>query len=358
MMGMARGIACTSVVISSSRLAGENPYRIRRAVGRGCRILMALAAQPRRCKGDGANHMHVRRAFTFVFADPQWARKLAVAMLLNVVPALLGMWSALRGAGLLTAPAAVESPLFTPVSNLALIPLNGFLLRITRNVVAGSDTPLPVWSDVRGILRDGAKLWALLALWSLPGIAARWIVGDSGGASGQRTLGPDTLVTLWELAIFFVQPAAVAWLATTGSLAAGLNIRAVLATVRRNLGGYVVVCLVITGTFFVAFALGAVLLWPVWQGTGRPLNRDALPAFIALSIGVAIFVFSPYLQFVSHHLYGQAFLRANWQPPSQSERPLPRRSEPITPDHASPRRRRRHGERHRGTSRAGGRRTS
>jgi hypothetical protein len=281
-------------------------------------------------------------------------------MLLHVLSGIFGVWSVLRGAGILTAPAVVESPLFTPVSSIALIPLNGFLLRITRDVVAGFDVPLPEWSEARGILRDGAKLWALLTLWSLPWIVVRLVIGDADDASGQRALGADTFVSLGELVITFVQPAAVAWLAATGLLAAGLNVRAVLATVRRNVGGYVLVSAVIVGSFILAFALSALLLLPAWRGLGRLLSLDDLAAFIAISLGVTIIVFAPYLFCVHHHLYGQAFVRANPMPlplPPPGTPAPPAWSEPNVPDRLSAPRPRRRGERRSGSTRTRGKRT-
>jgi hypothetical protein len=248
--------------------------------------------------------MHIRRAFTFVFDDPRWAPKLGIAILLSVVPSLFGLWPLLRNFGVVTAPAVVASPLFVPATNIALIPVYGFLFRITRDVAAGSDVPLPEWSDVRGILHDGAKLWVVVILWRLPEIAARLVVGDSGNASGEGQSGLETLVLLGGLVIFVIESAAVAWLATTGSVAAGLNVGEVLATVRRNLGGYVLVNIVSMGAFSLIIVLGAVLLWPVWQGTGRALSRDELPVYFAMSLGVASLAFAPYVHCVSHHLYG------------------------------------------------------
>jgi hypothetical protein len=272
----------------------------------------------------GIIRMNVRRAFTFVFHDQQWTRKFGLAVLLSVTASMLGVWSLLRDVGVVPGPALLSSPLFAPVSSLAFIPFNGFLLRITREVVAGSDVPLPAWSRIRGILRDGGKLWTLVTVWSLPGITARLMVGNAGRVSGEQGSGLDTLISLGENAILFVEPAAVAWLATTGSLAAGLNVRAVLATVRHNVGGYILVFLVTIGVFLLSVGLSAILLWLAWQGTGRALTQAAMPTFFAISVGIALLVFAPYLRCVEHHLYGQAFVEASHRTLALRERPRQR----------------------------------
>ena len=254
--------------------------------------------------------MNVRRAFTFVFADRRWAAKLGIAILLSVVPALLAGYSALGNVPGFAAPAIFDSPLFAPVSSIAFIPLNGFLLRITRDVVAGFDVPLPEWSDVRGILGDGTRLWALITVWSLPELAIRLVAGDPSAETARQNLGRDSLITLLSFALFFVQPAAIARLATTGSLASGLDVRAVLGAVRRNPGGYVLIVLVGVGASLLGLALTGILLWPVWVASGRSLSLDDLPLFITAGLTVGLILFAPYTRCVEHHLYGQAFLKA------------------------------------------------
>ena len=133
-----------------------------------------------------------------------------------------------------------------------------------------------------------------------PEVVARRVVGDSGSALGAGSSGAGRSQFIGRLR-HLLRGAGGRGVAGDNGLAGGLrlSVKAVLATVRRNLGGYVLNPLVATGAFLLIVVLEAIVLWPVWMGTGRSLSRDAMPTYLAISIGVLLIVFAPYLHFVT-----------------------------------------------------------
>ncbi len=262
--------------------------------------------------------MDVGRAFTYLFRDPRWARKLGIATLLAAATAalrLLDAWG-LDDRFLVSGPLAPT--VSGAISGLASVPLSGFALRIMQRVTAGTDLPLPEWSDLGGITRDGLKLWAVVTLWGLPATLAR-LAGDAlspGPGDGPPSL--RGIVLLVTLVVLVVQPAAEARLATTGSVAAGLDVGTAFRVVGRNLGGYLLLLVVVGLGAAVWFGLSMSLVWLAWRTVGgQPGVRDIL------NVGIAVAILFPYFQFVLYHLYGQAYRRANRGPTPFPEHPSP-----------------------------------
>jgi hypothetical protein len=240
--------------------------------------------------------MNIRRALTYLFDDPRWAIKLALVMAIAAPAALiasLGLlidWTALH-------PALARfgtSPFWSILTSFLSVPVLGFGLRITRNVLRGDDVPLPSWDDVGGILRDGVKLWAVVTIWSLPVIFLTPISG--------MVLGPIITVVI---AIF--QPAAEARLAATGSLASSLDLTAVVGIVRRRLSLYLRLLGVSMGGTLAALALCFLLVLAVWRTAG---GAPSVLELSAVATAVAFLTLWPYGQLVLYHLYGQVYARS------------------------------------------------
>jgi hypothetical protein len=233
---------------------------------------------------------------------------------------------------------------------LAVVPLFGFDLRIMRRVVAGTNVPLPTWSDLGGIARDGLKLWVVTSLWMLPETTTR-LLGDAlaSETGDDQPLALRGLVLLIGLVVLIVQPAAEVRLAATGSVGAGLDVRAAFRTVGRNFGGYLLL-LVLGISALVIFSLALGLVWLAWSASGGQ------PSLVeVVTVGIATGPLIPYYRWVSAHLYGQAYRRAERTPtPSSSRRarrkggpptgpvhrPTPRPQRSRTGQRLSPRRRR------------------
>jgi hypothetical protein len=82
--------------------------------------------------------MDLGLAFSYVFRDPQWVKKVLIAGLLFFVP-IIG-WAMILGYG----------------------------LQIIRNVYMGNDTILPEWTDFGNLLVSGIIVWVGIFIWTLP----------------------------------------------------------------------------------------------------------------------------------------------------------------------------------------------
>ena len=181
--------------------------------------------------------------------------------------------------------------------------INGYLVRLTRNVIAGDERPLPEWADWGGLLRDGAKLIATLFLYALPAIAIGFVaivpgvaLANSGneavkGIGVVLTILGGLLTTVVAIGFGLAQPLVIGRYAATGAIGATLQIRAIVGQFRPALVTYLLV-----------FLLGIV--------TGMVANLGII------AFGVGVFLTAFYAQLVNHHLYGQAYRRAQGDQPA------------------------------------------
>ncbi len=254
--------------------------------------------------------MEINQAFTFVFRGPGWKRKLLLLALCALLPAVAGLVAALVAGG--------SQPTGDPLLDLSLsfapgvatVPIYGYVIRITRAVIAGDGESLPRWSDPRDLLRDGLKLWGVTAVWGLPLTLAGLAPGD--GDPGAVFLG-----LLAGLLLAFISPAAEARLAATGVFRDGLDAGAAFGTVRRGLGDYGLILLIFAVGYGAAFALGAGIARIGFRLGGSPSGPLG-----AGDIGTALatVLFLPYFSCAVYHLYGQAYERANGSSTALSER--------------------------------------
>lgn len=231
--------------------------------------------------------MDVGRAFRYVFRDPRWPATMAVAALLLVVPVL------------------------------GWILLSGYGLRIVRSVVAGTDVPLPAWTEWGGLVADGLKAMLVVAFSLLPTAVAllpRFVVE---GENGTALLLPLLALALNLLAAVVVA-AAVARVAMTGSFLAGIEGGPVLRLVGRNVGDYVLIFLIVVLIGTLVGCVGGVVFVFVWGAALAAESAGALRGVLAASVLAGVVGF-PYLLFVFCHLYGQAYYRAE---PTAWRRPL------------------------------------
>ena len=260
--------------------------------------------------------MDIRRALTFPFRDPRWARKLVLAMALAAPSTVLAaIWLDRVEAAVQPSPAGLAARGWGLLISLLGIPVFGYVLRITRNVVAGQDVPLPDWSDARGILSDGLLLWAVITVWSIPSllvdggavVLAAPAAGMGRGAALALLIAIRLLEMLVTVVVLFVQPAAEARLAATGSLAAGLDVRAAFSFVRRSVGIYLKLMLVSIGGVIVGVGLSLALVALGWRAIGGSPGSQEI---IRVGVFVAALALRPYGLFALYHLMGQAYATA------------------------------------------------
>jgi hypothetical protein len=189
--------------------------------------------------------MDFGKAFTFMFDDPNWLRKLGIGTLVGLLSIVL-------------------MPILLGV--VPLIMVAGYCLDALRNVADGKEFPMPEWSDWGGFLVRGLKLTVAFVVWSLPifiimvplfiGTALTGNQSNGGTAFGALLIGCSScLMFVWGVFFLLLSPAIYIRLAATGRLGATFELGKLWALTRDNLGN-VILALVLT---FVAGLIAAVI---------------------------------------------------------------------------------------------------
>ncbi len=232
-------------------------------------------------------NLDIGKAFTFVTDDPRWVTKLAI------------------GGGIFFASSLLSIVL---VGLVGYVILFGYLLIMTRNVIAGNPTPLPEWDNWGELLSGGLKNIAVQLVLALPAIIIYLFMVLTSSLSGSRNSGASLVGSSLSLvgccllipAGLFAAitiPAAVGRLAGMGSIGSALNPSGLLSTIRANFGVYAVI-------------VGMTIVTAIIANLG----------FIALCIGVYFTTFFAYL--VNHHLYGQAYRNTQSAPIGYGQQPM------------------------------------
>ena len=197
-----------------------------------------------------------------------------------------------------------------PILNFAL---NGYSLEVLRNTEHGQDVPLPKWDDLGKHFIEGAKLFVVQLIYSIPILAMVFvlmIIGLGVGLGAERmssgvrdtvtsgfaiaTIALSCLAFLFGLVIAFLTPAMYIQVARTGTIGAAFRFNEMMALVQRNVGDYIVVVL---APVIVGVVLGGVL------------SVIGLIPFVGLCLMlplmVVLFLITPYFTIVCGHLYGQ-----------------------------------------------------
>lgn len=206
-------------------------------------------------------------AFSFVTADEEWVKKLAIAAVLAL-------------ASLLT-------------FGLALIPLAGWALAISRRVSQGTEPVLPEWTEFGGYVMDGLKMVAIGFVWAIPLLllsACAWGVnllvagqGDSETISTIVSIVGSCISIPYGILLALLEPAAFGHLAHSDNLGQAINPLNAFKILRENIGAYVIIALV------------WLLLVPIIQSIG----------LLVCIIGV--FPAIAYTMALVGHLMGQAY---------------------------------------------------
>ncbi len=205
-------------------------------------------------------------AFTYVFQDQDWFKKLIIPGLVMLIP-ILGQ-----------------------------IVVLGWSLKVTQNVIRNDPSPLPEL-DFGGDLSLGFKALIVSIVYSLPLLVIYipfMIITALAGNSGEDTIMAvlgiagvcfGLLAALYGIAMAIVLPAAYARTAVEDSIGAGLKFGEVFGMVKKAFVPYLLVALGAMVASFIG-SLGS----------------------IACVIGVLITM--PYAMAINGHLYGQAYMEA------------------------------------------------
>lgn len=208
--------------------------------------------------------MDFGRAFSYVFDDPDWFKKIGIVALVSLIP-LIGQIVAL-----------------------------GWALRVTRNVINADPSPLPSL-DFGADIGLGFQALIIGLVYSLPIIILTLpMAAVDAAVSSQSSSDAANMMLLivslcfglfsvvFGILLAFMLPAAFGNFVAKGELSAGLRFGEVWGLVRSNPGAYLVV---VVGT--------------IVAGLIAPLGT------IACIIGVVLTY--TYALAIQGHLYGQAY---------------------------------------------------
>jgi hypothetical protein len=206
-------------------------------------------------------------AFSFVFKDRDWFKKVAIAALIGLIP-IIGQMVVL-----------------------------GWSLNITRRVMNHDENPLPD-VDFGADLGRGFYAFVIGFVYTLPisilsgifGVMDAAITSSSGSDAAYTMIGLFSVCLglfafVYGLACAFVLPAAYGNYLAKDSLAAGFNLKEVFSLVRANLGAYLIV------------VLGTIV-----AGIIAPVG--------AIACGIGVLLTYVYSLAIMGHLYGQAYVQA------------------------------------------------
>ncbi len=222
--------------------------------------------------------MDFGKAFTFVFEDEDWLKKIALGGLLSLIP-VIGIFLVI-----------------------------GYGLEVTKRVIKGDVEVLPDWSDFGGYLTKGFLVFLIAFVYLLPVILVQICssLPFLYENADETLLTVFTIVTvcfgcftfLYSLAAYLVLPAAVGRYAATGELGEAFKLGAIFGMVKDNLGTY-----------------GMVLLGGIIASLVASLGS------IACVIGVLFTMV--YSMAVNGHLWGQAYNVSEGGPAASPAEALP-----------------------------------
>ena len=183
------------------------------------------------------------KPFTFVFEDPRWINKVLVGGIFVLLSFLIIGWFFLLG----------------------------YAARLTRNVIAGVQYPLPEWDDLGTYFSEGIRLALIPIVYILPVvllgillIVPAIIAGESGNEAmanfgGCIVGGMWCLIVPLSFAITLFLPAALTLAIAENRLGVGFEFRRIWEYIRANLGNYLLAIVVYLVARFAA-GFGVALL--------------------------------------------------------------------------------------------------
>jgi hypothetical protein len=176
--------------------------------------------------------MDFGKAFTFMFEDGDWLRKLGIGTAVGLV-------------GILFMPLLIGI--------IPLIMLLGYTVDVVRNVMNGVERPMPEWTDWGGFLARGFKVFAACFIWALPALlllipltvgSVLTDQGQGGEAIGLTIIACGScLLFLWGLFVTLLTPAIYVRIAATDQFSSAFEVGKMWAFTRDNLGNIIVALL-------------------------------------------------------------------------------------------------------------------
>lgn len=173
--------------------------------------------------------MDIGRAFTYMFDDEDWLKKIAIGGLVTLIPIL----------------------------NLVAL---GYAIRATQNIRQGREVPLPEWDDWGGDFVKGLLFVIAAIIWALPAIIVMVL-----GAVFASAMDEEACLwiaycpgVLWLLLVAVISPALWLQFAKDGDFGAFFRLGALWAIIRDHLSDYLVAFLLSIVASVVASVVGSV----------------------------------------------------------------------------------------------------
>jgi hypothetical protein len=222
--------------------------------------------------------MDFGKAFSFVFEDEDWLKKIAVGGLLSLIP-VIGIFVVL-----------------------------GWGVEITKRVINGDPEVLPDWSDFGGYLTRGFMVFLVAFIYLLPVILLQACssLPYLYEAADETLLTIFTIVTvcfgclttIYSIGAYLLLPAAIARYAATGEVSAAFKLGEVFKMVKNNIGTYAMVL------------LGGIV-------------ASLVASLGVIACGIGVLFTSVYSFAINGHLWGQAYNVSGSGTALDSAEPLP-----------------------------------
>ena len=221
--------------------------------------------------------MDIGKAFTFIFEDPDWLKKVAIGTGLT----LLGIIFSIVLIGL-----------------IPLIIVTGYTVVLIKNVMDGVEQPLPEWEDWGDLFMAGLKLFVILLIWAIPliivivGSSVPAVLSENSDIQGlciAISVCCSCLTFVLGIALALIEPVITFRFARTGEFASGFEFGKIFRLLGDNIANIIITVIIAAVAGFVLVILGGIV------------------GMILLVIG--LFVTFPVAVFLSGlieaHLYGQ-----------------------------------------------------
>jgi hypothetical protein len=191
------------------------------------------------------------KPLTYVFDDPRWLQKILIGGLFYLAGFFIIGWFFIFG----------------------------YVARVTRNVIAGAQTPLPEWDDLGSFFNEGARLFGVMLVYIVPfmviflmimipaGILSE-VNNDGVAALGSGMAGclACLFVPLWIAVIIFL-PASLLFAAVEQRFGAAFEFGRIWNFVRANIGNYLLAVVVyLIARFLGGFGIALLCIGVVFTG--------------------------------------------------------------------------------------------
>lgn len=222
--------------------------------------------------------MDFGKAFSYVFDDEDWFKKIGIGGLLAL-------------------------------TIIGLIPVLGWGFEITKRVIRGDEEILPDWNDFGGYITRGFLVFVIVFVFMLPGLLIQGCgsipyLFDPGDQEAFTTVMWfvtscfGCLNFIYSIAASLVLPAAIGHYAATDELGSAFKLGEIFKMVRDNIGTYALV----------------LLGWIV---------ACLISALGAIACGIGIFLTTVYAVAINGHLWGQAYVDSKSKETVDPSEPIP-----------------------------------